>query len=176
MPTGNSVKGRYVNESHKTLSTIPRDRGRVDMSVWKASASARAVWRRHSDRLRPADVRPSAAAASAGDRHRYESGAATSVRDQEYDRRWRGSLAIQPESAHEPRKSDQRAGRAFVHLSGTHAGVPATLSGLQRGLDRGSSESADDNRHDAQHSQWGARFGAGSGAELPGRTGVATSP
>ena len=28
IPTGSSIKGRYINESQKTLSAIPRDRGR----------------------------------------------------------------------------------------------------------------------------------------------------
>ena len=65
-------------------------------------------------------------------------------------------------------------------LSYTFQGLTQEFQQLYPGFNAastgGGSESAGDDRYNPKHSQRGARFGAGSGAELPGRAGVAANP
>ena len=133
-PAANFIGGKHMQRRYIYLAAVV-------LCLTLPVTSPRTV-RRLADCLRPEYVRAPAPAASAGNRYRHEPRSATTVRDQEHDRRRRRGLAVQPESAYEPRRSDQSAGRTLVYLSGPDSAVPAALSGLQRCLDRGSPESA----------------------------------
>src|SRR5208337_2926878 len=170
------IRGRYINEVEKILPILACRFGRSFLPVGRVFGSCpRTVWRL-ADCLRPEYVRAPAPAASAGNRYRYEPGSAASVRDQGHDRRRRRYLAVEPEPAYEPRRSDQSAGRTLVYLSGPDAAVPAALSGIQCSHDRRRPESANDGQYHVGHAQRCARFSPGAGPELPGRTSHPSKP